>query len=1417
MQFKQTLIPGVINRDLASSKRDGSTHFDVVNFDVYMTERSLSFSSSRGTKLFVSTSGTVIGSATIVERNFIFVTIAQIHLDLIYEIVGTSLVLIKSGNWNFDTNYPIKAVGIHETDTVNKLYFVDGLNQARVINVSSDDIPDSLDFLPKEPAVGAITAESVDIPGRVDAIVEYGYTLYTLGGSESGMSVFTVGVNISEQNSSAKVIVTIPETSYRYLRVYRLMYKTYKGTPDIAMIVDRAINPEGDIITLYDGGEMFISAVGIERFTELGSDYLVPNAIKSKKQTLLLANFKTEPFRVETLTGPDKYDPRAFGFETSGTETPAGAIGPGDELQNFLLSDRSILKPNNILVGYVAYSNPTPPVFELDIPLGGDITLEPVVAAGISINLRYSIYDKATRELYKEGIIKIPNAESTVTLPEGQAFYITMDVTLSPTGSNPPPLPSFINVDVDRAGNYDVYAKVVFADIINIRGFKTVVTDIETTPIPSFAIDGILTPITSTNRTLIGATGIEYRLASSVGLEDIDKYTDKLVRANMLPIGDKWQLDGGIKLKGVNSPAEFYSINGVPMEFDAVNPDVHAFKYQSNAITLGAEGVNLRVEVKFSSNKPEGRTFKKGEIYRIGVVFRDAYKREAPTLWVCDQYISYRNPANTNKPYVSVLATVSAMPKDAVSFRFVIVERKEHDKSILMQGVVQPTMDLKAKATSELLGTTPYPHIKRLVETGASADTKCFAIDEDFVDGYDYTTHTTWTTTIGRNKEHNLLLSPEVVLFKKDPNVVSLIPVGSNKIIEASTRYTVTNKEDASKSGSGFRSDLLGRVGAVVSVSGAPKTLLDGWNQTSQDSNLVGEMYLKTGSTIIHTDYPDTYSVPLKESKFLDFDNTLVLDVAITPTINYVKFNGTLLSGYESSNLNTEYTACYALETEANPADIDYSEFSDPFSGEHLGRLPIADLYTGVLHSQYGGQTYFNKSSNLYIPSSASSTIGGTVVLTGDTYVGLFKIPIATDARHNLDTWELGLYSFMEVELESSVAPKEFNERVPIVGSTLGTKKGVEVKQYYEYNEIFSHIPSAILSASKPATFIEVTDYPNRIVVTSRKTPGEPTDSWTNILLGTYLDLESSHGAIMELVEFNDNILAFQHKAIAIIDIYPRAQTTTSAGAVNLGKGKVLDDYRYLKVESGVSGKFNTVVAGGSLFYLDTWNKAIQEVTLGDVTALQGFNVLLKTRLPSLPFYNLTAEINMFAYLNETKKEVHFKVGLGNAVLVYNYERKAFTARRTYLASFFIPTQNAVLGVAGVSIYKHDAGEIGKYYNNTVAIPSLLKFRLEPLPGVDKVFDSVVIHKEGLSNFTEISVESPVGRLVNETHAVITSGLVPTDFRAKFDMHSMHLPRIKGGRERWRTKEIWLGLSYTTNTNEALDVDYIDVKFSVKK
>lgn len=116
------------NHNVRITAKDNDTYLAVTN--------------EKGTTQLAEISGTLLGSCFLNKQLVLFVHNAQSTLnpDGIYKIVHNqptqySVETLYEGNLNFQLTNPIETLGYYESDTVQKVYWVDGLNPNRCINI----------------------------------------------------------------------------------------------------------------------------------------------------------------------------------------------------------------------------------------------------------------------------------------------------------------------------------------------------------------------------------------------------------------------------------------------------------------------------------------------------------------------------------------------------------------------------------------------------------------------------------------------------------------------------------------------------------------------------------------------------------------------------------------------------------------------------------------------------------------------------------------------------------------------------------------------------------------------------------------------------------------------------------------------------------------------------------------------------------------------------------------------------------------------------------------------------------------------------------------------------------------------------------------------------------------------------------
>jgi hypothetical protein len=84
--------------------------------------------------------GTFLGSCNINKYIVVFTTSSE--KDFIYRLSvednNITSYLLYEGDLNFNVNNPIDAIGYYESEEVQKVYWVDGLNTNRFINVANN-------------------------------------------------------------------------------------------------------------------------------------------------------------------------------------------------------------------------------------------------------------------------------------------------------------------------------------------------------------------------------------------------------------------------------------------------------------------------------------------------------------------------------------------------------------------------------------------------------------------------------------------------------------------------------------------------------------------------------------------------------------------------------------------------------------------------------------------------------------------------------------------------------------------------------------------------------------------------------------------------------------------------------------------------------------------------------------------------------------------------------------------------------------------------------------------------------------------------------------------------------------------------------------------------------------------------------
>ena len=211
----------------------------------------------------------------------------------------------------FDINHPIETLVIYENEKLQKVYWVDGINQPRVVNLVDkkgnikigwikNNNKTLLDFATKIDLNHTCSINKSNVGGTFPTgTIQYAFSYFNYGMQESNLFEISPLYYLSRkdrgdlttelQSCSFSIKLNNLDSNYNYVRCYAIIRTSKNATPVCRIVGDYPINNKS--ISIYDTGAEG-STIDATKLLFIGATDFIAGTLTQKDNTLFLGNIR---------------------------------------------------------------------------------------------------------------------------------------------------------------------------------------------------------------------------------------------------------------------------------------------------------------------------------------------------------------------------------------------------------------------------------------------------------------------------------------------------------------------------------------------------------------------------------------------------------------------------------------------------------------------------------------------------------------------------------------------------------------------------------------------------------------------------------------------------------------------------------------------------------------------------------------------------------------------------------------------------------------------------------------------------------------------------------------------------------------------------------------------------------------------
>lgn len=451
--------------------------------------------------------------------------------------------------------------------------------------------------------------------------------------------------------------------------------------------------------------------------------------------------------------------------------------------------------------------------------------------------------------------------------------------------------------------------------------------------------------------------------------------------------------------------------------------------------------------------------------------------------------------------------------------------------------------------------------------------------------------------------------------------------------------------------------------------------------------------------------------------------------------------------------------------------------------------------------TMFGGTSEDALKANVWVPCGEPVTLtqGGTTVYYsyGDTYYQrwdcLKTYPFTPDDINQIV--EIG--SFM---LETRINIDGRYDRNRGQSSNLN----MTPQNFNLLNPVYTQVNNFFTYRILNDAYYNISSFPNQITWTKEKQAGADVDLWTNITLASTYDMDGSKGAITSLNTWKDQIFCFQDKGVSNILFNSRVQIPTSDGVpIEISNSYKVDGYRYISDGVGCINKWTISNTPSGLYFMDSISNHLYHIgeNIQDITTVHNMTSWFNDASKNEVISTMYDDVNHDVYLLTSSEALCYSEVLGQftsfmdydgIVLIESNSNYVYTMRNSKLYFMFKGYYNNFFGVQKGWDFTFVSNGVDDNTMDFDKLFSTLDYRMDMFNEVanESAIESVYIPDRTLdyiqvNNEYQDTGEVPLSRLKVSTNPK-SYHQKGTNLQKKFRIWRIQVPRNKNSLDRIR-------------------------------